>query len=344
VINIGLVGFGRLAQAYYTPALRTFPTIAVVAIADPLHASRMAASKSFQRAMICHDYEDFSNWPVDALLVASPPSTHLAILNAALRRRIPIFIEKPVLLGGELKYLQTSRETCRLVMPDFNRRFWPAYRKLREICEAGRLGKIRRAEFILNVNVLPWLSVTSHRVEKGEGGALYDLGSSQLDLIQYVLGHKIIRLSASAQSIRRSNDHVRIDAQLESGLTVSCELSYAANNRERIIIFGEASARIEDPNCAVHVETHPSWKDALWGWGEDLISLGSKTLIRERSMLRYTIRFCLAEFFGALSERRPFSPDFTDALENDLCLEAAQLSIEQRKTVEVRSAGNHRHG
>jgi predicted dehydrogenase len=340
VFNVGLVGFGRLARAYYTPALRTFGSVRLVAVADPLPASRAAASKSFPDATIHSDYQDLCALPIDGLLVASPPSTHLAILNDALRRRLPVFVEKPFLLCGELGQLNPSSEARRLLMPNFNRRFWPAYARLREISATGRLGKVQRAEFTLRIDVRPWVSVTSHRVEEREGGALYDLGSSQFDLIQYLLRQKIVRIRAEARSARWRNDQIMINAQLESGVAVSCELSHAERNRERIVIIGDiASARIDDPNCAVHVETHHSWKDRVVGLAQDAIALGPKALMRRRSMLRYTIRSSLAEFFGALAARRAFSPNFDDAVENIACLEAATVSISENKIIDVAATG-----
>jgi len=83
---------------YYAPALRTFPSVAVVSVADPAPASRTAASRAFPAATIHGDYQDLLDRPVDALLVVSPPSTHLDVLNAALSHRVPVFIEKPFLL------------------------------------------------------------------------------------------------------------------------------------------------------------------------------------------------------------------------------------------------------
>src|SRR6266403_1110596 len=115
-----IIGFGRLAQIYYTAALRGLPTTEVVAVADPLAVSRAAAATSFPHANIYADYHDlFEREPVDAILVASPPSTHLDIWNEAARRRVAAFIEKPFVLFGELEQVESSPEVRRLLMPNF---------------------------------------------------------------------------------------------------------------------------------------------------------------------------------------------------------------------------------
>jgi predicted dehydrogenase len=341
MFQVGIVGFGRLPQDYYTPALRTLSGVTVVAIADPLPASRAAAARSFANATVHSGYEDLLQRPLDAVLIASPPSTHLAVLNAALARRIPVFVEKPVLLFDDLSRLEATEEARRLVMPNFNRRFWPPYLRLRDICASGRLGKLRHAEFTLRVDVDPWLSITAHRVEESEGGALYDLGSSQLDLVQFILREKIVRIRAHAKSSRWRNDDNTLEAQLSSGIEVRCEISHSDRNRERIVISGElASARIENPNRAVHVATGQSWTNAFVAHAKDALMLAPRALGRRQSALEYTVRCALAEFFAALSAQRRFSPDFADAEDNVACLQAASRSILEQRCIEIGPATN----
>jgi predicted dehydrogenase len=333
---VGLVGFGRLAQAYYAPALRRLNDVTIAAIIDPLSTSLNAAHKSFPDSALLSSHEEIGDLSLDALLVASPPSSHLAALNFALHSNLPVFIEKPILLPGEIHRLEVTSETRRLIMPNFNRRFWPAYQRLREICTEGLLGNLRRTEFRLDIDVRPWLSVTTHRIQDEQGGALCDLGSSQLDLIQYVLGQKISRLHIRARSVKWRDDHISIEANLEDGTTVDCRISYGDRNRETIAIFGaSATARIENPNCAVHLEATRSFTSAIIASAQDAMMFASKALLRNRSMLHYTIRSALMEFFGAMKNRRPFSPNFTDAVENDRCLVAATRSLAQNASVEI---------
>lgn len=336
-IKSALVGFGRLAQIYYSAALRGLPITEVVAIADPLAASRAAAAARFPHAHIDADYHDlFEREHIDAVLVASPPSTHLAVWNEAARRQVPAFVEKPFVLVGELEQIESSPEARRLLMPNFNRRFWPAYRSLRDICQSSRIGNVEHAEFTLRANIRPWNSVTQHRLSPDEGGALYDLASSELDLIEYIFGEKIVGLRAQTETIVWPDDHVRLDVQLERGLRVSCEVGYSTRNCERIAIAGaNASARIENPNAVVHVDSRSGRKFPLADWMTDTIAFGLKALRPERTMLRYTIAASLAAFFEALSMRRPFSPNFDDAVWNASCLEAAIRSIRENKFIEV---------
>ena len=336
-----IIGFGRLAQIYYTPALRSLPAAEIVAVADPLEASRATAAASFPSAHIYADYHDlFDRERIDAVLVASPPSTHLDVWNEAARRQVPAFVEKPFVLVGELEHVENSPDARPLLMPNFNRRFWPAYQTLRDLCQTPQLGTLERADFTLLANIRPWNSVTQHRLSPGEGGALYDLASSQLDLIEYVFNEKIVALRAQTET----NGHVHLSIQLERNLRVNCKVGYATSNHEKIAITGaKATARIENPNAIVHVEPRGERKLPLSNWIRDTFAFGIKALRPQRTMLRYTIAASLAAFFDALSNCKPFSPNFDDAVWNSRCLEAAVRSIHENKSIEVSAPASARN-
>jgi 1,5-anhydro-D-fructose reductase (1,5-anhydro-D-mannitol-forming) len=337
VLKLAIIGFGHLARRYYVPALKRVDGVQVVAVGDPLEASLAAAKNAFPRATLYPDHSDLlEREGIDALVVASPPSTHLAIWNAAAGRNLPTFVEKPFVLCDELPRADRSPAARPLLMPDFNRRFWPSYRALREICLGGRIGNIESAEFVLRVNLERWSSVTNHRRSLNEGSALYDLGSSQLDLIEYLLGDRIADLRAQIKTVKWPSDHVWLAANLASGIRVNCEIGYASKNRESIEITGSIGAvKIRNPNGRILLRAHDSGTMPLRGYLGDTITLAYRAVRRDQSMLRYTIRASLAEFVAAISERRPFSPNFADAIENARCLEAATQSAKQKRFVEV---------
>src|SRR4029077_2953475 len=123
---------------------------------------------------------------------------------------------------------------------------------------------------------------------------------------------------------------------------VSCEVGYATRNCEKVAIYGtKASARIENPNAIVHVEEreHRKQKFPLTDWMSDTLAFGLKALRPERTMLRYTIAASLAAFFDAMSNGKPFSPNFGDAVWNTRCLEAAVRSIREHKFIDVSATG-----
>jgi len=341
--RVGIAGFGRLARRYYLPAFRGLAGIHVVAVADPLHASQAAAKAKIPRATIYSDHRTLlAHEPLDALLVASPPSTHLRIWNDASQLGLPVFMEKPLALHEELVRLEGSAQARSLLMVDFNRRFWPTYQRLGAFSRGGVIGRVDDIQFLLHVNVLSWCSVTRHRLSPSEGGVLYDLGSQALDLISSIVPEEPVRISAEAWSERWASDHLRLFLHFTSGLTAQCDLAYTRRNRERVVIHGSAGRlRLDDPNMTIRWEPRGSRNARLRGWCRDGMAFGYRALWRDRSMMRYSIRAAIGAFLRSVRGGEPFSPSFEDAVRVARWLEAAWRSgVEGRPVSLICASGS----
>jgi myo-inositol 2-dehydrogenase/D-chiro-inositol 1-dehydrogenase len=280
----------------------------------------------------------------DALLVASPPSTHLPLWTLASRLGTAVFMEKPFLLAHQLAAFVPPEVDDSPLMVDFNRRFWPPYRRLAERVRSGRAGEVASAELRLEVDVLRWGGAASHRFAPGEGGALHDLGSHLLDLAWMLFGREPARVAARAESRRWKDDHVRIALDLPGGPAVTCELGYGARNREQVTVRGgRGTLTLRNPNARVHFHPAGSRGHPLLERVEDGAALAVRGVLRGRSLLRHSIRSALGELLSALAEGRPPAPGLHDALRNSAWLEAAARSIETGLPAAVRAPSPSPH-
>jgi predicted dehydrogenase len=336
-LQLGLVGFGRLARKYYVPALRALNDVSLAVVVDPLDASREAARAAFPGVATLTDPDALLRQRLDGVIVASPPSTHLALWNLAARAGLPVLLEKPFALRGELAHAADGDGERGLLMLDLNRRFWPPYRKMRDSVGAGLLGELDSVDIRLHVDVRPWCSVTSHRLEAGEGGVLYDLGSQAIDLARWLTGMEPRKVSASSESRRWENDQVLIDLGFEGGLRARCDMAYSERAFEQVAIEGRRGAmRLLDPNMAIHWEGRGEG-ETPWSPLErarDLATLCYRGLRRSRSMVRYTVTAALAAFTDSIRRGLLFSPGFADAAANATWLDAAALALELREPVD----------
>jgi predicted dehydrogenase len=322
-LKLGIAGFGRLAQHYYMPALRRLNGIQSILVADPLESRRDLARKNL-RAKTYRSPQELLTQRPDALLVASPPSTHLEIWNDACRAGVPVFMEKPFVLNGELARAESSPDARRLLMMDFSRRFWPVYEQLRELVRSGAIGVPESAEFTLNVDLMTWCAVTSHRLSPREGGVLYDLGSQTLDLVSYVFDADPCSVETETSSRNWEADHVRLSLGFPEGLRVCCDLAYGDRTCERVMIWGrEGRLRLDDPNMTIHRERGNSRTPWPIARGKDLLVFGYRGVKRASSMARYSIRAAITAFLGAVRRGEVFSPGFDDAVKNAMWLEVA---------------------
>ncbi len=81
---------------------------------------------------------------IDAVVIATPASTHYVLAKQALLSKKHVFVEKPLALNikeaGEL--LDLARESQRILMVGHILNYHPAVIKLKELIDQGELGRI----------------------------------------------------------------------------------------------------------------------------------------------------------------------------------------------------------
>lgn len=327
-IRLGIVGFGRVAQLYYAPALRRIAGLAAIAVADPLPASRAAAVAALGPVRVFSDAGALLATEPDAVVVATPPSSHLALWNTLAARGLPVLMEKPFVLRGELVRAAHGPEVEPLLMINFNRRFWPAYATLAGMVRDGALGTVRSVEVTLHVDVEPWCAVTSHRLAADEGGVLYDLGSQALDVACTIAGAEPATIAGRGTSRRWTCDHLRLEGELTTGARVVCDLAYAARTCERMAVVGStATARLADPNMRVHLVRRDDATARAARRAADVATLAYFALRRDRSMARATIATALETFVAGVASGAAFTPGFADAARNAAWLERTHVEV-----------------
>jgi len=150
-IGIGIVGGGYMGKAHavamaavgavFETALR--PRLEMVAGSTPESGKRLAEKFGFKRA--AKDWQELVADPaVEAVVIASPQTTHRAVAEAAFALKKPVLCEKP--LGASLddaKAMAAAAETAGAInMVGFNYIRTPASQYARKLIEDGVIGKI----------------------------------------------------------------------------------------------------------------------------------------------------------------------------------------------------------
>jgi predicted dehydrogenase len=327
-LRLGVAGFGRLVRDVYLPAFRSLRDARLVAVADPLPASRSAAAKLLKGAAVHSDHRDLlERDDLDGLLVASPPSTHLEIWRDAAAHGVPVFMEKPLVLPWQLAEVARVPGDARLML-DFNRRFWPPYRRIAELVRGGGIGRPVEVEFVLHTDVYSWSTVTRHRLAPEEGGILHDLGGHAIDLASDLLDAEPESVTATSSSREWEGDGLRLHLSFEDGSVFRGFVGYESDTCERLTVRGPLGRlTLRDPNMAIHVQRRGERPPGLTARGRDLAAFVYRAFRRDRSMTRYTIHAALESFVRSLRTGAPFSPGFDEAVRNVRWLEAAERSL-----------------
>lgn len=227
-IRVGLAGLGRAGLGMHVPELARFPELfRLVAACDPVRERRdMAAERTGCRTY--RRYEDLlADTDVELVDVATRSDDHFAHALAALKARRWVLVEKPMALDHEeaLKLRAAAIKASNKLFVRHNRRFEPAFTRVREIIAEGLLGKVydvrlRRGSFQRRDD---WQTV-----RRCGGGQLLNWGPHLVDQALQLLGTPPVQMWSELKRVAAvgdAEDFVRIILRNSDGLTVDLEVS-----------------------------------------------------------------------------------------------------------------------
>ncbi|MEM7801436.1 MAG: Gfo/Idh/MocA family oxidoreductase [Chloroflexota bacterium] len=195
-IRWGIVGCGDVTEVKSGPALQKTPHSSLVAV---MRRSGELAKDYAERHGVpkwVDDADRLINDPeVNAVYVATPPSSHKELTIAALKAGKPVYVEKPMALDHRecLEMLDAARQAEQPLFVAYYRRALPRFLKVKALLEAEAIGEVR------TVDVKRWQPARSAdfyretqpwRVDPSiaGGGYFVDLASHMLDLLDFLLG------------------------------------------------------------------------------------------------------------------------------------------------------------
>ena len=130
----------------------------------------------------------------DAVLVCTPPASHVVVARQAVEAGCHVFVEKPVAhLSDEVPaLLDTAKRAGRLFAVGFNLRFLPSLRRVKALVDAGRIGRVYSASASFGFYLPAWRAgrdyTDNYAVSAAAGGGvLLDL-VHEFDYLGWLFG------------------------------------------------------------------------------------------------------------------------------------------------------------
>lgn len=187
-----------------------------------------------------------------AVVIATPASTHPELIEAALLAGKDVFCEKPIAfsLGQVRRLAALAKEKARLLMGGHVLHYHPAVEALKQLLAEGKLGKL----------------VAFHAERTGLGrfplseDALWGLAIHDLGLVQYLLPVEVEEIKAQAQQAVSSDkaEAVWVHLQLASGVKGEIFASWLyPERRRRLTLIGTEGMAVfsedgEKPSLTFH--------------------------------------------------------------------------------------------
>ncbi len=251
-IQWGFIGCGEVTEKKSGPAFGMIPGSKVVAV---MSRNRNKARSYAERHHIPKWYDDpqelIDDPDVNAIYIATPPSTHATYAIMAMKAGKPVYVEKPLASNYEdcCRVNRIAEKTGVPCFVAYYRRYLPYFLKVKELLQQEAIGRVINVQIRFavpprdldyNRTNLPW------RVQPdiAGGGYFYDLAPHQIDMIQQFFG-----LITSAKGYKdnrgglyETEDTVSACFQFDSGLPGSgswCFVAHESAKEDRIEIIGD---------------------------------------------------------------------------------------------------------
>ena len=195
MIRWGIVGCGDVTEVKSGPALQQVSGSSLVAV---MRRDGERARDYARRHGVPRWYDDaaalIDDPEVDAVYVATPPSTHRRFTEMAAAAGKPVYVEKPMAPTAE--DADAMLEACHVagvpLFVAYYRRALPRFLALRDLLAGGELGELLA---VTVTHLSPpgraeSAAMPAWRVQPSisGGGYFVDLGSHTLDLLDFLLG------------------------------------------------------------------------------------------------------------------------------------------------------------
>jgi myo-inositol 2-dehydrogenase/D-chiro-inositol 1-dehydrogenase len=197
-LNVGLLGAGRIA-AIHAETLASARGVGGVAIFDPVRpaadalASRMERGGRGPAVRVAGSVAELLE-VADAVVVATPSSTHGDLVGRAAAAGLPVFCEKPIALDLDSVDAVLAGVAAAGVdlQVGFQRRFDPGYLAVREAITSGAIGRLLllRATAFDHVPPPPGYLPTS-------GGIHADMLVHDFDAVRWLTGREVAQVYAA---------------------------------------------------------------------------------------------------------------------------------------------------
>ena len=281
-LRTAVVGVGHLGK-HHARLLATLPDVTLVGVVDTNQARAAEIAASAGTAAFT-DWRDLP--PVDAVTVATPTESHLAVAEGLLARGVHVLVEKPLARSVEEADRLIAAAAARgvLLAVGHTERFNPAVAAARgllhapKFIEAHRLGTF--PERSLDIDVV------------------FDLMIHDLDLLLAIVGEPVVSVEAVGVPVLTPRiDIANVRLKFAGGCIANLTASRISRDRVRKIRFFQPQSYLSIDYAAQEVEHYALGPGPA---GTPAITGGKLDVVRDEPLRRE-----LEDFVTAVRTGRP---------------------------------------
>ncbi|WP_397364525.1 Gfo/Idh/MocA family protein [Olleya sp. R77988] len=249
-IKWGIIGCGDVAEVKSGPAFQKVANSELVAVMRRNTAKAKDFAKRHHVPFYYDSVDAIINHPeINALYIATPPSSHLEIARKCLAADKFVYLEKPMTLNVNeaIELEKIVSENDKIVIAHYRRNL-PAFQKVKELLDENSIGKVLFADIRIFQSANPTIitKIEDHwrlKPEISGGGYFNDIAPHQIDLMRLYFGTiKSAKGFAISTKNNKIEDVVNGIMEFENGIQfrgIWNFIASAKDEKDECIIYGE---------------------------------------------------------------------------------------------------------
>lgn len=251
-ISWGFIGCGEVTEKKSGPAFNLVEGSHVEAVMSRnADKARSYAERHGVKKWYTDPQELIDDPQINAIYIATPPSSHATFAIMSMRSGKPVYVEKPLAASYEdcVRVNRISEETGVPCFVAYYRRYLPYFRRVKRIIDDGLLGNVINIqvrfsvpprELDYNSEELPWRL----QPDISGGGYFYDLAPHQIDLLQELFGIivKAHGYPSNRAHLYQAEDTISACFRFDGGLVGSgswCFVGHKSAKEDSIEVIGD---------------------------------------------------------------------------------------------------------
>lgn len=309
ILRAAVIGVGAMGR-HHARVYTEMEGVRLVAVADPDEAACVPLAHRYHIPIYADFCAMLDREQPDLVSVAVPTQAHYEVAAAVLQRGIPVLIEKPIAASVEegQRLIEMAKAAGVPLGVGHIERFNPAIIALKEHLDRGELGRVFQMS-VRRIGPFPTRIM--------DVGVAIDLATHDLDILYYLTGAEVVRISAEIgrQLHTRHEDLLCALLRFENGVIGLLHINWLSPTKVReLTVNGEGGMFVVDylTQELTLFKNRPN--------GADWETLRLFTGVSEGDMIRYYVprqeplRLELEAFVRCVRNSEPFPVRGEDGL------------------------------
>ena len=275
MINVGILGCGKIAQVRHIPEYAENPDVKLAAFYNPSRKRAEEQAEKYGGKVYDTAEELLADESIDAVSICAANYAHAELTIKALEAGKHVLCEKPMAttLADCEAMVECAKRTGKFLMIGHNQRLAKAHVEAKRLIDQGLIGDIITFRTTFGHGgpetwaINPGKNVWFFDKKKAAMGAMADLGVHKTDLIQFLTGQRVVRTTARLVTLdKRGEDGELIGVddnavciyEMSGGAfgTMTASWTYYGAEDNSTVLYGtKGIMRIyDDPNHSIVVK------------------------------------------------------------------------------------------